>query len=69
LKHTFSISVAICFVGIAFGYWGAFTRSGEKHFEEMAGLLPFYILVGSAALFTVAVIILVIKKTWARVKQ
>ena len=29
----------------AFGYWGLFTEGGAKHFDEMAGMVPFAAMV------------------------
>ena len=32
--------IAIVLAG--FGYWGEYTISGHEHFEEMAGMIPFF---------------------------
>jgi hypothetical protein len=47
------VLVAVCCFGIGYGYWGAFTKSGNERYEEMAALLPFYILLGSASMLAI----------------
>jgi hypothetical protein len=47
------ILVAVCCFGVGYGYWGAFTESGNKRYEEMAALLPFYIMLGSASMLAI----------------
>ena len=34
----------------AFGYWGAFTKSGNRQFDEMSGMIPYFALLVGAAL-------------------
>jgi hypothetical protein len=51
----FRLFLCLLFVGlllIVFGWWGLSTKSGQTHFPEMAGMVPFYgICAGSVCLF------------------
>lgn len=43
----------------AFCWWGLFTESGSRHFDEMAGLIPFYAgIAGALALLLSLLLIL-----------
>lgn len=54
----FAIVLALVAVaGIAFGWWGLETSSGRRHFDEMAGMIPFFAGVGSIVLLLVAAIL------------
>jgi hypothetical protein len=51
------LSVALTVVGlacVAFGWWGVKTRAGSRMFEEMAGMIPFFVGVFGALLIVVA---------------
>lgn len=49
---------AICGV---FGYWGAFTPDGRRIFDEMSGMIPYFLGFGLSFLCcTTALILLVI---------
>lgn len=53
--------VSACFLGLAmfcglFAYWGMFTTSGSQAFDEMAGMIPFFVGIASAPLFLSAAI-------------
>ena len=37
-----------------FAYWGMFTAAGAVHFDEMAGMIPFFIGVAGGLLFLAA---------------
>jgi hypothetical protein len=45
-----------------YGYWGAFTSSGNKVYDEMDAMYPFILLVAGAVLFIASVIILLLKR-------
>jgi hypothetical protein len=47
-----------CGPGIIFGYWGAFTKSGGKHYDEMDGMTPFFTLVIFSFVLTIWIFIL-----------
>lgn len=59
------IVILLCCYGAGYGYWGAFTVSGNKVYDGMAALLPFYIMLGSLGILTILglyyIVILVIK--------
>jgi hypothetical protein len=40
-----------------FGYWGAYTATGRKQYDEMAGIIPIAAL-GTAVIIAVGLIIL-----------
>jgi hypothetical protein len=49
---------------IGYGYWGMFTEAGSKKYEEMAGLIPFYIIIAGGFLFLIAMILTAILFLW-----
>jgi len=51
-----------CLLGIGYGYWGAFTMSGQKVYDEMAAMTPFFVLMASCFVLTILVILWVVKK-------
>ena len=53
MKAVRAVIIAGCCYGAAYGYWGAFTESGNQKYEEMAALLPFYIMLGSLAILSI----------------
>ena len=59
----------ICIIAIAlitFGYWGAFTRSGNKVYDEMDGFIPFFMLIAGIVLFLAFLILLLIRRRKAK---
>ena len=36
-----------CGLGAIYGYWGAFTESGNRVYEEMDAFFPFFVMLGS----------------------
>jgi hypothetical protein len=54
-----------CLPGIAFGYWGTFTKSGGAHFDEMNGMTPFFTLVISSFVLFIWLCILI----WIGIKN
>ncbi len=56
-KHLpFLIISAICLLIIGYGYWGAFTKSGQYYYDEMDAMYPFFALVISSGLFFITLI-------------
>jgi hypothetical protein len=53
MKPLAIVLVMACCIGAGYGYWGAFTASGNREYEGMAALLPFYIMLGSLGLLLV----------------
>jgi hypothetical protein len=58
----FVIANLFCLIGIGYGYWGAFTLSGNHYYDEMDALYPFYMLVISSIVFLILNIYWIIKK-------
>ena len=54
----FIIAVAL----ITYGYWGAFTHSGNKVYDEMDAYLPFFILIFGVILFVVFILLVIIMR-------
>ena len=44
----------------AFGYWGVYTPSGRKRYDEMAGIIPETALLVSFLLFLIILIIIIV---------
>jgi len=63
------ISKIILFVAIAliiYGYWGAFTNSGNKYYDEMDAYFPFFMMIFGIVILFVLLIVMIIKKRKAR---
>ena len=62
--------IALFVVGaglIVYGWWGIFTTSGRKKYDEMAGLIPFYLgIAGIVLVVTTGVAVGVVKWRAAR---
>jgi len=43
--------------GMVFAWWGLETVSGRRHFDEMAGMIPFFAGIGSLILLVVAAVL------------
>lgn len=54
----FIVAIAL----ITYGYWGAFTQSGNKVYDEMDAYLPFYILIFGVILFVVFILLVIIMR-------
>jgi len=50
---------------VAFAYWGLETRSGRAAFDEMAGMIPFFVGVAGGAFFVIAIILAALQ-LWRR---
>jgi uncharacterized membrane protein len=67
MKKAARIILIMAVLSIGYGYWGAFTPSGNKVFDEMDGMLPFFVLIFGAVLFIVfLVMILIVKENQKR---
>ena len=51
---------------IIYGYWGAFTKSGNKVYDEMDAYFPFFLLVGGSVLFIISLVLFIIMRTKAK---
>jgi len=63
-KILFLVSL-ICGV---FGYWGAFTPDGNRVFDEMSGMIPYFLGFGVAFLCCIAGLILVFIRLFQTLK-
>ncbi|MCY0095046.1 hypothetical protein [Hoeflea ulvae] len=55
---TFAIILALVSIaGLMFGWWGIETVAGRRHFDEMAGMIPFFAGIASVALLLVAAVL------------
>ena len=52
------LATALCI----YGYWGAFTESGNKRYDEMDAMFPFFVMIFGVALFIVFSVILIIHR-------
>jgi hypothetical protein len=53
-----SLAIGILALGcLAFGAWGLWTRAGNRAFDEMAGMIPFFALILGGILALAAVIL------------
>jgi heme/copper-type cytochrome/quinol oxidase subunit 2 len=55
----------ICVIAIAlimYGYWGAFTKSGNKVYDEMDAYFPFFLLIAGVVLFIIFLVLFIIRK-------
>jgi heme/copper-type cytochrome/quinol oxidase subunit 2 len=53
----------ICMLAVAlmmYGYWGAFTQSGNKVYDEMDAYFPFFLLIGGVVLFIISLVLFII---------
>jgi len=63
MKKASQIILIVAIVSIIYGYWGAFTQSGNKVYDEMDGMLPFFILIfGVILLFVFPILVFIMKR-------
>ncbi|MEP7237263.1 MAG: hypothetical protein ABI685_05350 [Ferruginibacter sp.] len=60
MKITAVIILILAVALMGYGYWGAFTTSGNKVYDEMDGYFPFFILIGGLILFVVFLILVIL---------
>lgn len=56
------IVMVIILISAVFGWWGMFHPAGQKHFDEMDGMIPFFALCFSAVAGSIYVILMIIRK-------
>jgi uncharacterized membrane protein YedE/YeeE len=66
LKIISRILLLIAVAAIVYGYWGAFTSSGNKVYDEMDAFYPFFILIAGIILLIVFFVLLFITKKRAK---
>jgi hypothetical protein len=50
----------------AFCWWGLFTETGSRQFDEMAGLIPFYAGIAGALSLVLAMLLMLWRRSLAR---
>ncbi|CAN5239611.1 hypothetical protein BH11BAC6_BH11BAC6_08650 [soil metagenome] len=60
MKTTSRIMLIIAIALIVYGYWGAFTQSGNKVYDEMDAYLPFFAMILGVILFTAYLVLIII---------
>lgn len=66
MKIFSKIIVLLAAAAISYGYWGAFTASGNKVYDEMDAMFPFFVLVFGVILLCCFLIVVAIKKLRAK---
>ena len=62
MKKASRIILVVAMVLIVYGYWGTFTKSGNKVYDEMDAMLPFFVLIFGVILLLVFAILVFIMK-------
>ncbi|HMK03755.1 MAG TPA: hypothetical protein VK489_06170 [Ferruginibacter sp.] len=60
------IILILALASTGYGYWGAFTKSGNKVYDEMDGFYPFFIMIAGLVLLLVFLVMLFIMKRKAK---
>ena len=70
MKKASRIILIAAILFIIYGYWGAFTESGNKVYDEMDAMLPFFVLIfGVILLLIVLVVVFIMKRKSKAEKQ
>ncbi len=62
MKTLSRLMLLVAIASIMYGYRGAFTRSGDKVYDEMDAYLPFFVLIFGAVLLIAFVILTIIMR-------
>jgi hypothetical protein len=62
MKTTSRIILFLALALTAYGYWGAFTQSGNKVYDEMDGYYPFFMMIAGLVLLVVFLILVIIMR-------
>ncbi len=62
MKTLSRILLIVAIASVSYGYWGAFTRSGNKVYDEMDAFFPFFILVAGVILLLAFFILVIIMR-------
>ena len=63
MKKASRIILIAAILSIIYGYWGAFTEAGNKVYDEMDAMLPFFVLIfGVILLLLFLVLVFIIKR-------
>jgi tellurite resistance protein TehA-like permease len=59
MKITSGIMLAVAIAFVTYGYWGAFTDSGNRVYDEMDAMFPFFLLIFGVILLFVFLILII----------
>ncbi|MES2848998.1 MAG: hypothetical protein V4685_08080 [Bacteroidota bacterium] len=59
MKTASKILLLLSIALICYGYWGAFTSSGNKVYDEMDGVIPFGIMLLGCLLLIIVIVMLI----------
>ena len=62
MKLSSKIIILLAATAIIYGYWGAFTASGNKVYDEMDAMFPFFIMVLGVVGLCILLIVVAIKR-------
>ena len=62
MKKASRIILIAAILSIIYGYWGAFTQSGNKVYDEMDAMLPFFVLIFGVILLLIFLVLVFIMK-------
>ena len=54
--------LVVAIVLICYGYWGAFTRGGNKVYDEMDAYYPFFMLIAGLILLVVFLVMMMVMR-------
>jgi hypothetical protein len=66
MKKTSRIIFILAIALIGYGYWGAFTKTGNKLYDEMDGFIPYFILLGGLVLLLWFIILVILMRKRAK---
>lgn len=66
MKTTSRILLLLAIAFISYGYWGAFTPSGNKVYDEMDAYLPFFVMIAGTVLLAMFFILFIVIKRKGR---
>ena len=62
MKKASRIILIAAILSIIYGYWGAFTEAGNKVYDEMDAMLPFFVLIFGVILLLLFLVLVFIMK-------
>jgi len=69
MKRASHIILIVAIACIIYGWWGAFTESGNKVYDEMSAMLPFFVLIFGVFLVLVFLVLFFIRRRRWRSKK
>ena len=69
MKKASRIILIAAILFIIYGYWGAFTESGNKVYDEMDAMLPFFVLIFGVILLLLFLVVVFIMKRKSKAEK